>query len=283
MKNLFTRKKIFNIFFYLTFLLLIVGLSEAFGSSYTVKICRINADIFMDTVFVDDNGNLSHINWGTSQPLGLQQTFFVYPHENLTKCKYALIKFDTDSLKDIYINIKYSYQIDSTNYFIDSTYHYIIFNQEALLMTDSIYLNENQVLPQNIECNKGIDEIFSDIAYCTPGSMKVFTFKHEERVAPVPKVPTTSIKDLSSSNEVIEVYPIPSNDFINFKLSGFENGNYSLEVFNLFNQQLFQQQIQITSSLYSGNIELFGYASGIYSVRISNATTNLHKLIMIIK
>lgn len=304
MKNVCIRKKIFVYFILTAILLLIQNNNDAYGINYFERVCHINSDLLADTIVIDTNNNLSHIKWGSLLPPGFQVTYFVYSKDNMEKCKFSLIDFDEDDIKDMYINIKYSYYgidsvfigldttmtgvdsvfavTDSAFTGIDSTYHYIIFGQDGIINIDTVYLNPDNVLPLAVESRTGRDEIFDDIALCTPGAMKVMTFKLIERIPPVIRPEETSVISKGSSNQ-FELFPVPSSDFLNFRLTDFEYGIYSLEIYNLFNMRIYQRDIQVTNQIFSGNVDLFGFASGIYSVRISDAETNLQKLIIIIK
>lgn len=270
-----------NLIFVL-FLLFIPNLkSQTYEYANYSKTAHLNSDMFVDTINYDENFNLKSISWGNILPHLNQHTYFNYPTENFIKCKYALIKFDNDTIDDLYINIRYKFNN------IDSSYHCVIPNQEYMMTQDTVHLNIIQdnfhILNDSLTMYVGFDEVFSKIERCSPGRMKVLTFRKVERFSPPQPKQISAIEGIAKQNKNFEIYPTPSNDYFNFNLTGLKSGSYNLEVYNMYSIMVHQEKFSISSMEHTGLVDISALASGVYTVRIVNDNTNLHKLIIIIR
>jgi len=240
-----------------------------------LRLCNLNSDNLLDSIRLDSNNNLSHIVWGDSLSQ-IHKTFFKYPKDSLIKCKYSLINFDTDTLKDIYINIKYRFGN------LDSTYHYVILTQESLHLIDTISLDTNLVIPP-LASYSGLDSIFTGVSLFTPGSMKALTFRRITRNIIAPSVQTSVENKTIIYEPKIEIYPTPSNDHLIFRLSEFSAGFYNYEIVNILNEPVFRDKIFVSGSVFSNEVNLQSLTSGMYSFKVYNDTLVLNKLVIIIK
>jgi hypothetical protein len=275
--NHFVVERQFLIIVMIAFLLSTIFVFGTDINTRRLRLCNLNADSYLDSIRLDSDNNLSHIVWGDSLSQEVHKTFFKYPKDSLIKCKYSLINFDIDSLKDIYINIKYRYG----NF--DSTYHYVILAQESLHLIDTIRLDTNTIFPSNIVGYTGLDSVFTGSTLFTPGSMKALTFRRVTRNIVVPAIQTTVENTNLFKEQQIDIYPTPSSDHLIFKLSGFSSGFYNCEIVNLLNQPVLRDKIFVSGTLFSKEINLQSLTSGIYSFKIYNDTLVLNKLVIIIK
>lgn len=78
---------------------------------------------------------------------------------------------------------------------------------------------------------------------------------------------------------VFDVFPSPTRDKIHVNLSGFD-AEVDLMIYNSLGQRVYSQRLRTSDSKYRGDIDLSGFESGVYIVRINDGTrTGVQKVV----
>jgi len=84
--------------------------------------------------------------------------------------------------------------------------------------------------------------------------------------------PCTGIYTQELSNEDIRIYPNPSTGRFQIDITGLENENYTIEIFNSVGSKVLGKKLDSNGkSMQSWNVDLSTYAKGVYFVRLQSS------------
>lgn len=250
-------------------ILLVVLVYSSSASDYIAKyyLHDINSDGYPDTLQLDQNKILRHIVWGSNPPCDSCRTYIVYNDTTLISSKFSLIKFDTDTTKDIYIVNRY--RIDD----IDSVFQFVLIGNEKLRYADTITYFMDRIEPAYLDVYSGVENIFESVSYVTPGSMIAAKFRRVEldTIAPVPQMKEISSIDNSMNSDLqIKIYPNPTDKVLYYLLIGFESGMYNLEIQDFLLKSVYREMLAVNSSYFKKFVNLSGLPNGLYLIRFYN-------------
>ena len=83
-------------------------------------------------------------------------------------------------------------------------------------------------------------------------------------------------RDLVSVNNTLKgslkLFPNPANDEVNLNISGFENGNFHLSLFNMLGQTMISRKLEYFGNAINLNLDVRHLAAGSYYLEIRNET-----------
>lgn len=93
---------------------------------------------------------------------------------------------------------------------------------------------------------------------------------------------TTGIRNVSDNFTALEMYPNPSQNFVNlvYDFNDSRPLNTTLNIFDLSGRLVFSQVIAIEKGLHKETLNISSLEAGMYSVSLSNVSEKTHKLIV---
>lgn len=94
---------------------------------------------------------------------------------------------------------------------------------------------------------------------------------------------TTGIGTPKSNTMVLTVYPNPASNELYYDLSFAAQGHYSMDLFDMAGNRVYQQDINITGNGNYGTIDLSQLSTGIYCLKLTGANQSISKRVAVVK
>jgi hypothetical protein len=94
---------------------------------------------------------------------------------------------------------------------------------------------------------------------------------------------SVGIKNVSKDENMVMVYPNPNSGLFSVKMNGLNEGNLSIEVYNIYGQLLQNVQGSVQSKNMEQAIDLSSLPNGVYMLKVSNNTNTVIKKVSVQK
>jgi hypothetical protein len=80
----------------------------------------------------------------------------------------------------------------------------------------------------------------------------------------------------NNQTEAIEIYPNPTNDFVNIKIENWDSGTLKLEIFDMMGRLVLSKELFVNNGTTNDRIDISKFNPGVYHIRFSDKNTTIN-------
>jgi hypothetical protein len=156
-----------------------------------------------------------------------------------------------------------------------------------ILSVNAVFLHAQSIAPQLISSDGNFSTSAAGSISWSIGEPISDTYSASQQITKGFQQPKsiyiTSLAEDNKPGGAVFAFPSPATNEVQLDFSTMQNGEYTIEIFDVTGKELANYKIDVRSETHKETLDLQNYAEGLYVVKITNTVTSKTKYFRLVK